>query len=278
MVSADSRQVYRGLDLGTGKVTTAERQQVPHHLLDVADVRERFTVAQYQPLAFAAIEAIARRKKLPILVGGSGLYVRAIVDNPEYPVAVSPDLRERLEATPLPELVVQLQQVDPQAAAHIDLHNPRRVVRALEVSLATGRPYWSQRRLHATPRVDALQLGLTWPMDVLRRRIAERLQARMAAQPSMLDETRGLLEHGVPPRRLIELGLEYRFLTRHLQGELSYAAMVSQLETAIVQFARRQLTWFRRDPRIHWLEPTRALEEALELLRAENGARHVVGE
>jgi tRNA dimethylallyltransferase len=191
-----------------------------------------------------------------------------VVATPSYPPTADPELRGRLEATPISELVAQLQQVDPEAAAHIDLHNPRRVVRALEVTLTTGRGFWRQRRVHPSPRVQALQVGLTWPREELRQRIHDRLHARLAASPSMLDETRDLLSMGVPPERLIELGLEYRFLTRHLLGELDYAEMVVQLETAIAQFARRQLTWFRRDPRIHWLDPTRALTQAEGLWQA----------
>ena len=269
IVSADSRQVYRGLDIGSGKVSPAERRLVPHHLLDVADVRERFTVAEYQRLALVAIEDVWARGRLPLLVGGSGLYVRAVVDNPAYPaVPPRPELRAQLERTPLPDLVAQLQVVDPAAAETIDVKNPRRVVRALEVTLASGIPFSAQQRLHPTRRVQAVQLGLTWPRDELRRRIRQRLAARLQARPSMLDETHDLLAAGVPAERLIELGLEYRFLTRHLLGQLSHTEMQTQLEAAIYRFARRQLTWFRRDPRIIWLEPTRALEQAEALVRA----------
>jgi tRNA dimethylallyltransferase len=280
IVSADSRQVYRGLDIGSGKVTPEERQEVEHYLLDVADVRQRFTVAEYQRLAFAVIEDIRARGKQPLLVGGSGLYVRAVVDNPTYPhVPPRPDLRAQLERTPLPELVEQLEVVDPLTARRIDKKNPRRVVRALEVSLASGRPFSAQQD-HAPPRVHALQLGLTWPRDALRRRIRDRLQARLAA--GMLDETRDLLAAGVPPERLLELGLEYRFLTRHLLGELSYAEMTDGLERAIVQFAKRQMTWFGRDARVEWLEPERALEQAealaVEFLARQDRLGDVAGE
>jgi tRNA dimethylallyltransferase len=255
IVSADSRQVYRGLDLGAGKVTPAERALVPHHLLDVADVRRRLTVAQYQRLAFGAIEEIRARGRVPLLVGGTGLYVRAVVDNPAFP-AVPPDpgLRAELEARPLADLVAELARLDPEAARQLDVRNPRRVVRALEVTLATGIPF-SRQLKRGRPRVRVLQLGLTWPRAELRRRIEARVEARLATRPSMLDETRGLLEAGVPAERLLELGLEYRFLTRYLLGELSYDAMVAALKLAIHQFAKRQLTWFRRDPRIHWLDP-----------------------
>ena len=263
IVSADSRQVYRGLDIGSGKVTPAERARVPHHLLDVADVRQRFTVAAYQRLAFAAIEDIWRRGRQPLLVGGSGLYIRAVVDNPDYP-AVPPQagLRRQLEQTPLPELVTQLRALDPVGARDIDLRNPRRVVRALEVTVATGEPFSRQRRTSES-RVDALQLGLTWPREALRRRIESRVDARL---PGIVDEARRLLDGGVPAARLVELGLEYRFMTRYLLGELSEVEATTGLKRAIYQFARRQLTWFRRDPRIHWLTPERALEDALAVL------------
>ena len=272
IVSADSRQVYRGLDIGSGKVTPAERALVPHHLLDVADVRTRFTVAEFQRLAFSCIADISTRGNVPLLVGGSGLYIRAIVDNPAYPVVEPrPELRAELERTPLPELAARLQKLDPVAGASIDLHNPRRVVRALEVTLATGVPFSAQRGSGAR-RVDSLQLGLTWPREELRRRIEARVQDRMAAQPSMLDEVRGLLDAGVPAERLLELGLEYRYLARFLLGELGYEEMLRDLKHAIDQFAKRQLTWFRRDPRIHWIEPT-DLETATRLAREFIGDR-----
>ena len=263
IVSADSRQVYRGLDIGSGKVTPAERARVPHHLLDVADVRQRFTVAEYQQLAFAAIEDIWARGRRPLLVGGSGLYIRAVVDNPAYPpVPPQAGLREQLEHTPLPELVRRLEELDPIGAGRIDLRNPRRVVRALEVTLATGQPFSSQPGT-AEPRVEAVQLGLTWPREVLRQRIDARVDARL---PDMVDEVRGLLEQGVPATRLLELGLEYRYVTQHLLGRLTLADAVAGLQQAIYQFARRQLTWFRHDRRIHWLRPERALDDAQGLL------------
>lgn len=255
VISADSRQVYRGLDLGTGKVTPDERAAVPHHLLDVADVDgpARFTVADFQRHALGAIDAVAARGHLPILVGGSGLYVRGVLENPSFPVAVDPALRTALEAEPLDSLVARLRAVDPEGARWIDVKNPRRVVRALEVTLATGVPFSAQQR-RGEPRVHALQLGLAWPLHQLRARIEQRVDARMAASPSMLDEVRGLLARGVPPARLLELGLEYRFLTRAALGEMALEPAVGELKRAIYQYARRQLTWFRRDPSITWLD------------------------
>ncbi len=268
IVSADSRQVYCGLDVGTGKVTPAERQLVPHHVLDVADVRQRFTVAEYQQLAFAALDTIVRRGHVPILVGGTGLYVRAVVDNPTYPsVPPDPTLRLELEQLPLVELVAELRRLDPVTAERIDLRNPRRVVRAIEVTRTSGRPFSDQQRLGES-RVRALQLGLDWPSPALQERILARLDARLDATPSLIDEVRALLAAGVPASRLDELGLEYRFVTRYLQGALSYQDMVDQLARAIWQFARRQRTWFRRDPRIVWLPTPDPLPEAERLARA----------
>ena len=274
IVSADSRQVYRGLDLGAGKVTPVERALVPHHLLDVAELTAtRFTVAEFQRLAHAAVDAILARGRLPIVVGGTGLYVRAIVDNPAYPeVAPNPSIRDELERLPLATLVADLQRLDPAAAGRMDLRNPRRVVRALEVIRASGRPFSAQQdeqRARSAPRYDAIQVGLTWPRDELRRRIDARVDQRLAAEPNMLDEVRGLLRAGVSAERLIELGLEYRFLTRHAIGDLPLAEAVSQLKVAIHQFAKRQLTWFRRDPRIVWLDPDRSLVEQVLVLLGE---------
>jgi tRNA dimethylallyltransferase len=268
IISADSRQVYRGLDFGTGKVTPAERQLVPHHLLDVADVRQRFTVAEYQLLAFVALDAIVARGHVPLLVGGTGLSIRAVVDNPRYPsVPPDPALRDELERQPLADLVAELRRLDPVAAERIDLHNPRRVVRALEVTRSSGRPFSAQQG-PGEPRVHALQLGLDWPTPALQERIRARLHARLDASPGLVDEVRALLAAGVPASRLDELGLEYRFVPRYLEGALSYQDMVDQLARAIWQFARRQRTWFRHDPRIVWLPSPDPLPEAERLARA----------
>jgi len=268
IISADSRQVYRGLDIGSGKVTLAERQLVPHHLLDVADVRHRFTVAEYQQQAFAALDAIVARGRVPVLVGGTGLYVRAVVDNPSYPsVAPDPALRLELERRPLAELVAELRRLDPVSAERIDLHNPRRVVRALEVTRQSGCPFSLQQGT-GTPRVRALQLGLDWPTPALQERITARLQARLDATPGLVDEVGALLDAGIPAARLEELGLEYRFVSRYLRGELASQDLLTQLGRAIWQFARRQRTWFRRDPRISWLPTPDPLLEAARLARA----------
>jgi tRNA dimethylallyltransferase len=175
-------------------------------------------------------------------------------------VEPSPELRAELEAMSVEALAERLAAVDPRAMATIDLRNSRRLVRAIEVTLASGVPFSAQQEL-GSPRVRALLLGISWPADELRRRVEERVDARLNNTPSMVDEVRGLIADGVPPDRLQELGLEYRFITRHLLGELELATMRRQLVTAIYQFSRRQLTWFRRDQRIVWLDAGRDLAD-----------------
>ncbi|MDQ6662094.1 MAG: tRNA (adenosine(37)-N6)-dimethylallyltransferase MiaA [Chloroflexota bacterium] len=253
IVSADSRQVYRGLDIGSAKVTAEEQTLIPHHLLDVADPCETYTVAQFQQDAIAAIDGILRRKHQPFLVGGSPHYIQAVVDHLAIPaIAPQPALRAELEVQPLADLLAQLETLDPLSAATIDRQNPRRVIRALEVTLISGKPFSEQRRM-ADPLYDSLLLGISWPRAVLYQRIDARVDERM--QQGMVQEVHGLLKQGVSYERLEALGLEYRFIARWLRGEYaSEAVMVERLKYAIHDFTRRQLTWFRKEKRIVWLE------------------------
>ncbi len=266
IVSADSRQVYRGLDIGTAKVTPEERALVPHHLLDVADVREVYTVSQYQQQAIAAINDILARGRQPFLVGGSPHYIQAVVNHLNIPaIPPQPALRQELERRPLPELLAQLEQLDPEGATFIDRSNRRRVIRALEVCLVSGRPFSEQRRA-GQPLYNSLLLGIHWPREVLYRRIDRRVDERM--QQGMVQEVRDLLAQGVSHERLESLGLEYRFISRWLRGEFaSEQEMVQRLKYAIHDFTRRQLTWFRRDSRIVWIEGG-DVERATEIVRA----------
>jgi len=253
IVSADSRQVYRGLDIGTAKVTPEERAFVPHHLLDVADPREVYTVSQFQRQAINAINDILARGHQPFLVGGSPHYIQAVVDHLDIPhIPPQPALRAQLETRPLSELVAQLEELDPESAATIDRNNLRRVIRALEVCLVSGKPF-SQQRGVAEPLYRCLLLGIHWPREVLYQRIDARVDERM--RQGMAQEVRDLLSKGVTHERLEALGLEYRFISRWLRGEFaSEAEMVERLKFAIHDFTRRQLTWFRKDKRIVWLE------------------------
>ena len=253
IVSADSRQVYRGLDIGTAKVTPAERALVPHHLLDVLDPQEVYTVSQFQRGAIDAIDAILARGKLPFLVGGSPHYIQAVVDHFDIPhIPPQPELRMQLESRSLTDLLAQLEELDPQSIATIDQKNPRRVIRALEVCIVSGKPF-SQQRGIADPLYRSLLLGIQWPREVLYRRIDMRVDERM--QQGMVDEVRNLLTQGVSHERLEALGLEYRFVSLWLQGKFSSEAeMIQRLKYAIHDFTRRQLTWYRRDKRIVWVD------------------------
>jgi tRNA dimethylallyltransferase len=260
IVSADSRQVYRGLDIGTAKVTPEERALVPHHLLDVVEPTEIYTVAEFQQAARSAIAAIVQRNHLPLLVGGSPHYIQTVVDNFDIPtVAPQMELRAQLETLPLADLLRQLDTLDPQSAAVIDRHNPRRVIRALEVCLVTGKPF-SQQRGIAHPLYRTLQLGIEWPRDVLYARIDQRLDERF--QQGMIQEVREQLERGISYERLDALGLEYRFVSRWLRGEFSSEAEMRQrLKYASHDFTRRQLSWFRRNKRIIWLPGDKDLQQ-----------------
>ncbi len=253
IVSADSRQVYRGLNIGTAKVTTEEQALIPHHLLDIIEPNEIYTVSQFQHAAFAAIDAILARQHIPFLVGGSPHYIQAVVDNLDIPqVAPQSALRAQLEQRPLHELLQELQERDPQSFATIDRNNPRRVIRALEVCIVTGKPFSEQRGL-AHPLYRSLLLGIQWPREALYRRIDARVDERM--QQGMVQEVQGLLDAGIGHERLEALGLEYRFVDRLLRGEfVSESQMVERLKYAIHDFTRRQLTWFRRDTRIVWID------------------------
>ena len=275
VLSADSRQVYVGMDLGTGKVpgtpesgvslrvVCPERvfdlvpqvsESVRHWLLDVVEPAWPFTVAHYQKLGQAVIEHVLAAGRLPVLVGGTGLYVRALLDGlvfPEVPAV------EEVRALSLAELQERLRRVDP--AAEVDWHNPHRVMRAIEIVEGTGQPLAVARRLQP-PSFAKLVVGIAMEAPVLHQRIHLRLLQRLEA--GMVEEVRGLLQAGLSPQRLEGFGLEYRYVGRYLAGQLSYEAMVAQLELSIIQYARRQLTWFRKHGEVHWVG---SVQEALAL-------------
>lgn len=246
IVSADSRQVFRGLDLGSGKITPQEMRGVPHHLIDVCQPGDFFSMADFQRLAYAAIDGIQARGKLPFLVGGTGLYVDAVAEGYELSNR-APDLalRAELETHTTPELYQMLQEKLP--GTEIDPRNRNRVMRALE-RLAADDYHPGKRQ----PRYEVLKLGVSWDRETLKQRIDERLERRL--RDGMVQEVQGLLDAGVSREFLMKLGLEYRYLTRYLDGELTYEQMVLELGNAIKKFAKRQVTWFKKDPAIHWLD------------------------
>jgi tRNA dimethylallyltransferase len=270
IVSADSRQVYRGLDLGSGKISPAETGGVKHHLIDVADVTEYYSLAQYQRAAYSAIDSIAGAGKMPLLVGGTGLYISAVVEGYEL-VDVPPNepLREELENLPLPELVERLDKTDREAAQRLDRNNRRRLIRAIEVAAAGHRNASAHQ---SSPRYDCLQLGLTWPREILAERIEERLRDRFAK--GMIEEVARIRSGGISDARLEKLGLEYRYITRYLRHELgAFDDLRVELGTAIRQFAKGQMTWFKRDRRIIWLDLFQdSFQEACQQIRQWQGS------
>ncbi len=265
IVSADSRQVFRRLDLGSGKITPEEMNGVPHHLLDVRDPGEFFSMADFQRLAYDAIDGIIARNRLPFLVGGTGLYVDAVADG--YNLSdKAPDhsLRAHLETFETPELYEMLKRKLPDT--EIDPRNRHRVMRALE-RLATD----DYRPAGKSPRYTLLKRGVTWPREILKQRIDERLERRL--QQGMIDEVKGLMDAGVSTEFLTKLGLEYRYITEYLLGQWTYDQMLDELARAIKRFAKRQMTWFRKEENLHWLDmsadPVRQATELIDRFLAE---------
>jgi tRNA dimethylallyltransferase len=255
VVSADSRMVYRWMDVGTAKPSEDERRRVPHHLVDVADPDETYTAALYQRDALAAIARIHRRGRLPLLVGGTGLYVRAVCDGLQIPaVAPDADYRAELEARAARDgwemLRDELAAVDPPSAARIEPRNVRRVIRALEVHRATGVPFSAWQRRSPVP-FETRFIGLDIPRDELYPRIDQRVDEQIAV--GLIEEVRDLVERGYDSCASMS-GFGYRELSAYLRGELSRDAAIEQYKRATRQYARRQLTWFRPDARIEWFD------------------------
>jgi len=254
IVAADSRTIYRRMDIGTAKPTPAQRAHVPHHCLDLAEPDQVITLATYRRAAVDAIADIRERGRVPLLVGGTGLYVRAVVDGFTIP-AVPPDrpLRARLEIEEehAPgSLHARLQRVDPLAAGRIHPRNVRRLIRALEVFEHTGRPISSlQHRSDAVG--EAVQVALTMDRVTLYRRIDERVDEQLRA--GLVDEVRGLLERGYDPSLPSMQGLGYKEIVAYLQGRADLNDATQQLRRNTRRLAKRQYTWFRRDQRLHWL-------------------------
>lgn len=255
VISADSRQVYKGLNIGTGKITKAEMKGVKHHLLDVVEPSKQFTVTQYQDLATKALEDIVSRGKLPIICGGTGFYIDTVTHRAHFP-DVSPNklLRKKLNKLKAEELFKILTKKDPARAKSIDPHNKLRLIRALEIVESLGKvPQPTANYL--LPTAEFIYLGLK-PKD-LDKRIKKRLLKRI---PGIVREAKKL-----SPKRAHELGLEYRFAMMYIKGKLTRAKFVEGLNTAINQYAKRQTTWFKRNKEITWHESAQsAYESALK--------------
>ncbi|NLD44358.1 MAG: tRNA (adenosine(37)-N6)-dimethylallyltransferase MiaA [Chloroflexi bacterium] len=266
IVSADSRQIYRYMDIGTAKATAAERAAVPHHLIDVVPPDERLTLANYQALATQAIEDIWARGRLPMLVGGTGLYVRALLEGWTIPeVPPKPLLRARLQEEAdrdgAAALHARLAAVDPVAAARIDARNVRRVIRALEVHAQTGQPA-SRQQGKVPPDYAVFRIGLTMPRDALYRRIDARIEAMMAA--GLEAEVRWLAAQGYTWNLPAMSGLGYKQIGQYLRGEVSLEEAVVLIKRHTRRFVRQQYNWFRLDdPSILWYNIAESNDEAL---------------
>ena len=251
IISADSRQVYKGLDLGSGKVTPEEMQGVPHYLLDVAKPNDFFSLVDFQQQAYEAIDNLLEQGTKAFLVGGTGLYINAVVDgyniklqNPDM------DLRKELNAKTREELIEIIKDKNPQALEGLDLNNTQRLERTAERALVGD----TEKRIN-TPRYETLVLGVTWPRDVLYERIRERLDRRL--DQGMIDEVVRLRAEGATDEFLYGLGLEYRYILMYLRGEFeSYQAFYDKLFMEIRHLAKGQMTWFRKRPDIHWIDMT----------------------
>jgi len=270
IVSADSRQVYKGMDIGTGKDLKeyqAGRQKIKYHLIDVISPKRKFDLAKYQQLAFQAIKDILKRGKMPIIVGGSGLYIQALVDNYQL-IKVKPDLKRRkfLEALDLEELFQRIKKLKPDFAARInnsDKNNHRRLVRYLEI-IESGN---EEKTGRGQSPYDFLILGLDLPKEILKERILERIVKRLEEE-DMIGEVKRLHQAGISWPRLISFGLEYKFISEHLQGRLDYETMVDKLNRASYQFAKRQKTWFRRfakqGAKIKWVKNIKEAQKEIK--------------
>ena len=255
VISVDSMQVYRGMDIGTAKPTPEERQQVPHHLIDILDLSESFDAAQFARRARAAVTDIQSRRRLPILCGGTGLYFKAFLEGLDEAPPADRGLRATLEATPLAELLEELQQRDPVAFGKIDRNNRRRVVRALEVIRLTGQPFSGQRASRPpadrNPDLETRFFCLFRSREDLRERISRRVD-RMFGE-GLVDETRRLLEQGLGRNQTALQALGYRQVAEFIEGRRSLAETMELVKVRTWQFARRQMTWFRHQAPANWI-------------------------
>ena len=252
IISADSRQVYKGLDIGTGKVMLKDNlyKGVRHHLIDVASPKGQFSVDRYLKLGNKAIKEILKRGNTPIICGGTGLYVDALLYGANYPeVKPNKELRMKLEKESTEELYKKLEELDTERASSIDRHNRRRLVRAIEIVTALGKvPPLSERKLI----YPTLKIGVKIEMDELTKKIHKRLVTRV--KQGLIKEVEDLHTGGLSWKRLEDLGLEYRWVAYFLHKKIERKTMLENLEKDIVAYAKRQMTWFKRDKEINWIE------------------------
>lgn len=270
VISADSRQVYRGMDIGTGKDYAdyfVDGIEIPSHLVDVENAGAHYNVYRFQSDFIRVFHDIESRKKLPVLCGGSGLYIEAVLKDYRL-IEVPPNkaLRKELAGKSLEELTIILRDLKPKLHNHTDVETDRRAIRAIEIE-----KYYAEHGelSSAMPEINSLNIGIQLDREIRRQRITSRLKHRL--EEGMLEEVQTLLDSGLTPEQLIYYGLEYKYLTLHLTGKLSYDEMFAQLEIAIHQFAKRQMTWFRgmekRGTKIHWINGSLEMEEKLAAIQ-----------
>jgi len=251
VVSADSRQVYKGMDIGTGKITKKEMEGIPHYLLNVVSPRQIFNVTKYKKLALEAINKIHKKDKIPFLVGGTGFYIQAVADNITIP-EVGPNwkLRKQLKKKTAPELFKILKKLDSRRAKNIEKGNKRRLIRAIEIIKKTKKPVPPLKK--KKPQFEVLILGVKKEKKELEKLIEKRLKKRF--KQGMIQEVKNLRKSGISWKRLEEFGLEYRYIALYLQNKLTREEMINKLQKEIEHYAKRQMTWFKKDKRIYWIK------------------------
>jgi len=271
IINSDSRQIYQVFDIGTGKppghrgVKNGHRAYlvdgVSHYLMDFLDPLKTFTVPEWRDAALKAIKGITKRGHLPIVVGGTGLYVQSLIDNFKFPqIAPNPTFRTALETKPLADLVKLLIKLDPAAVQAVDLKNPRRVIRALEVITFTGQPFTKQK-ISGKPLVDALQIGIDHPREELYRR--NDATVTQMIKDGWVDEIAMILKRKIPETAPAMTSIGYRELLKAIKGEMPMQDAIEATKRAVRHYAKRQLTWFRKDKRIHWVKDE---DEAMKLV------------
>lgn len=271
IISADSRQIYRGMDIGTAKPSKKGLAKIPHHLINIKNPDENYTVAEYKQSAVKAINKIIKNKKLPILVGGTGLYVKSVTDNLNIP-EVAPDLKFRrklekeIKKYGLKYIFEKLIKLDPEAAYIVDPNNPRRVIRALEVAIKTKKPF-SEQRKSGKPLFNFIEVGIKWPNNVLKSRINKRVDFMI--KKGLIDEVKNLIKKYPPPFNRGE-GLNsfdaigYREIINYLDKETPLDETTELIKNNTRNYAKRQMTWFKKDKRIHWIRSEKEAEKLIK--------------
>lgn len=265
IISADSMAVYRGMNIGVAKPDARQQRRVPHHLIDVVDIDQEFTVAGYRKLALKAIDQIRARGKLPLIVGGTGLYIKALTGGLFEGPAADWDLRKKLQRREKSEpgsLHRQLEQIDPVSAAKLDPKDLRRIIRAIEVHKHTGKPISSRQTQWEKEEPESLKLGLAMNRSMLYRRIEQRCDQMI--EQGLVDETKELVQRGIERNRTAMQAIGYKEIIRWLNGEITREQALADFKTASRRLAKRQLTWFRKDDKIKWSQMEQSMPVDIE--------------